>query len=95
MIFKYRITNVLNQTTKFTRIVSVGEESLDFPLLLQWGQISKNIFQSPANPCVSDPILVIGSAGLPFQFLSAFSLLDVTPGDRFAQQFYERLDPGC
>ena len=34
-------------------------------------------------------------AGLLFQFLPPFSLIGITPRNRFAERFSERFDPGC
>ena len=50
LILHHRITNLLNQTGKFTRVFSVIEESFDPPLLPQWEQISTDILQFSVHP---------------------------------------------
>lgn len=50
LILHHRITNILNQTDKFTRILSVIKESFNPPLLPQREQISTDILQFPAHP---------------------------------------------
>ena len=54
LILHHRITNLLNQTAEFTRILSIIEESFGLPLLLQWHQFSTDIFQFPIRPCQLD-----------------------------------------
>ena len=36
LILHHRITNLLDKTTEFTRILNIIEESFGLPLLLQW-----------------------------------------------------------
>ena len=54
LIHHHRITNFLDKTAEFTRILSIIEESFGLPLLLQWDQFSTDILQLPAHPLQLD-----------------------------------------
>ena len=58
------ITNTLNQTGKFIRILDVVEKTLNLPLTLQRLEFSKNSLQVPNSPCLSDSTPDLGERAL-------------------------------
>ena len=53
LVIHDRIANVLNQTDKFSRILSIVEESLNLSLFFQWRQIMTSVLQLPTNTRMS------------------------------------------
>ena len=64
LIMHHRIANVLNQTGKFIRILGIVKKSLDLPLTFQQVEFSKNGFQVPNSPCLSDSTPDLGECAL-------------------------------
>ena len=60
LILHHRIPNILDQTTKFTRILSIGEKPFNSPLCFQWAEVSEDILEFPINPRTSDSMLILG-----------------------------------
>ena len=44
LIIHDRITDVFSQTAKFIRIIDVGKEACDLPLVCEWFQLTENAF---------------------------------------------------
>jgi hypothetical protein len=94
LIIHDHIADVFSQTTKFIRILDVGEETCDLPLVCQWFQLTENIFKFPSNPCLSEPVPDLGTAGLPFEGLPPLTLLDLAFRSRRTERFREPFNPG-
>ena len=57
LIMHHRIANILNQTDEFIRILDVVKKPLHLPLTFQRLEFSKNGFQVPNSPRLSDSSL--------------------------------------
>ena len=95
LIIHHRITDILDQPAKFTRILRIVEESFNLPFFLQRDQISNDILQFPVAPCQTWHLSMENVACSPFQFLPPFLLLHVTLSDRFAELISKDFDSGC
>ena len=58
------ITNILNHAGKFIRVLDIVEKPLDLPLTFQRLEFSKNSFQVPNSPRLSDLTLDLGEHAL-------------------------------
>ena len=94
LIIDDRITDVFGQTTKLIRILDIGEETCDLPLVRQWFQLTENIFKCPSNPCLSDPVPDLGTVGLLFEGFPPLTLLDLALRSRHTERFRKPFNPG-
>ena len=50
LIIHYRVTDILNETSKFIGVVCVVDKAFNLSLFHQWREISMNILQFPSDP---------------------------------------------
>ena len=94
LIIDDRIADVFGQTTKLIRILDIGEEACDLPLVHQWFQLTESIFKCPSNPCLSDPVPDLWTVGLPFEGFPPLTLLDLALRGRRTERFRKSFNPG-
>jgi hypothetical protein len=75
LIVHHSSVNTFNQTAKFVRILDIGKETFDCPLLYQQFEFSQNGFQFPSDPCLSDSTPDIEEQELTVPVPSSLSLL--------------------